>query len=96
MSETVLPVFGPCVALLPESQFSLIFPIKASTFDAFQIDELETAARVCLYDMAPEGTEIDAREPVKITWSEQVTEGPMGGGMYLVQMIATLKEAIRA
>lgn len=94
MSEIPLgvAVFGPCVAMLPESQFSLIFPVRRSTVEAFDLDAIETAAKVCLYDNLPAGRKVSAEVPIHIEWAAQEVGGPMAARMTLVRLLATLEE----
>lgn len=92
-SSPAVPVFGPCVAMLPGEQFSLIFPVRKSTVERFDLDTIETAARVSLYDNVPKGRVVDDSVPVDIKWGEQIVEGPMGCSMYLVHLLAKTKEA---
>lgn len=92
-SSPAVPVFGPCVAMLPGDQFSLIFPVRKSTVEQFDLDTIETAARVILYDSVPKDRAVDDSVPVDITWGEQIVEGPMGCSMYLVHLIAKTKGA---
>lgn len=96
MSEAMLPVFGPAVARLPENNFSLVFPIKDTTVQRFDLDALETAAKVCLYDMVPDGTEVDDSVPVMITWGQQFNGEVFGGTMHIIHMIAKLKDRVHA
>lgn len=93
MNSNGVPIFGPCVAVLPGDQLSFVFPIRQRTVERFDLDQLENAAQVALYDNIPDGWTIDDSDPVKITWGSQVVEGPMGGGMALIHLIAQLKEA---
>lgn len=94
MSEAVIPILGPATAILPGDFLSLVFPVKRRTAERFLTDQLELAAKVCLHDMVPDGTEIDTSVPIQVTWGIQNHNGPDGSdGMWIAHLIGKLKAA---
>jgi hypothetical protein len=84
-----LPVYGPAVAPMPGGKWSLLFPVRKSTYEKMGEEALKTAATVCLHDMMPPFFEVDDSVEMEFTFAENYTSPP---AMSLVRVVAKMKE----